>query len=142
MRISIVNGPNLNLLGLREPGVYGERGFDAFLAKMRERHPHVGISYFQSNIEGEIVDALQREGFVADGISLNPGGYTHTSVAIGDAVAAVKAPVIEVHVSNVQAREDFRKISHVSAKCVGTISGLGLEGYELALLYFLMRADS
>ena len=142
MRISIVNGPNLNLLGLREPDVYGDRGFDVFLAKMRERYPDLEITYFQSNIEGEIVDALQREGFVADGIILNPGGYTHTSVAIGDAVAAVKAPVIEVHVSNVQAREDFRKISHVSAKCAGTISGLGLEGYELALRYFLMRAGS
>ena len=142
MHIAIVNGPNLNLLGKRETGIYGERDFEGFLEGMRERFPEVRLTYSQSNIEGEIVDALQREGFIADGILLNPGGYTHTSVAIGDAVAAVKAPVIEVHVSNVQAREEFRKISHVSAKCVGTISGLGLEGYELGIRYFLLREGS
>ena len=142
MHIAIVNGPNLNLLGKRETGIYGDRDFEGFLKELQEKYPDVRLTYTQSNIEGEIVDALQREGFVADGIILNPGGYTHTSVAIGDAVAAVKARVIEVHVSNVQAREDFRKISHVSAKCVGTISGLGLEGYELGIRYFLLRADS
>jgi 3-dehydroquinate dehydratase-2 len=142
MRIAIINGPNLNLLGKRETGIYGDRDFEGFLKELQEKYPDVRLTYIQSNIEGEIVDALQREGFVADGIILNPGGYTHTSVAIGDAVAAVKARVIEVHVSNVQAREDFRKISHVSAKCVGTISGLGLEGYELGIRYFLLRADS
>jgi 3-dehydroquinate dehydratase-2 len=142
MRIAIINGPNLNLLGKRETGIYGDRDFEGFLKELQEKYPDVRLTYTQSNIEGEIVDALQREGFVADGIILNPGGYTHTSVAIGDAVAAVKARVIEVHVSNVQAREDFRKISHVSAKCVGTISGLGLEGYELGIRYFLLRADS
>ena len=142
MRIAIINGPNLNLLGKRETGIYGDRDFEGFLKELQEKYPDVRLTYTQSNIEGEIVDALQREGFVADGIILNPGGYTHTSVAIGDAVAAVKVRVIEVHVSNVQAREDFRKISHVSAKCVGTISGLGLEGYELGIRYFLLRADS
>lgn len=142
MHIAILNGPNLNLLGRRETSVYGDRGFEEYLEGLRQRFPGVRLTYHQSNLEGEIVDALQREGFEADGILLNPGGYTHTSVAIGDAVAAIKAPVVEVHVSNVQAREDFRKISHVSAKCVGTISGLGLEGYELGIRYFLLRAGS
>lgn len=140
MIIAIVNGPNLNLLGKRETGIYGERDFEGFMEGLRKRYPDVRLTYFQSNVEGEIVDALQNAGFEADGILLNPGGYTHTSVAIGDAVAAVRSPVIEVHISNVQAREDFRKISHVSAKCIGTISGLGLDGYELGLRYFLMQA--
>ncbi len=135
MRIAIINGPNLNLLGKREPGIYGDRGFDGFLSELRSRNPGLDIAYIQSNLEGEIVDAIQQEGFRADGIILNPGGYTHTSVAIGDAVAAVPAPVVEVHISNVHAREEFRRISHVSAKCRGTITGLGLEGYELALRY-------
>lgn len=142
MHIAIVNGPNLNLLGKRETGIYGDMDFEDFLRELQEKYPDVRLTYSQSNIEGEIVDALQREGFTADGIILNPGGYTHTSVAIGDAVAAVKAPVIEVHISNVLAREEFRKVSHVSAKCKGTISGLGLEGYELALGYFLMRSKA
>jgi 3-dehydroquinate dehydratase-2 len=142
MRIAIINGPNLNLLGKREPGIYGDRGFDGFLAELRARHPDVDIAYHQSNLEGEIVDALQREGFQADGIILNPGGYTHTSVAIGDAVAAVPAPVVEVHISNVHAREAFRRISHVSAKCRGTIAGLGLEGYELALRFLSLPGSA
>jgi 3-dehydroquinate dehydratase-2 len=142
MHIAIVNGPNLNLLGKRETGIYGDMDFEDFLRELKEKYPDVRLTYSQSNIEGEIIDALQKEGFTADGIILNPGGYTHTSVAIGDAVAAVKAPVIEVHISNVLAREEFRKVSHVSAKCKGTISGLGLEGYELALGYFLMRSKA
>lgn len=137
MKIAIINGPNLNLLGTREPDVYGAETFESFLASMSQRYPSVEFSYFQSNVEGELINELQRVGFDYDGIIFNPGGYTHTSVAIGDAIAAIKAPVIEVHISNVHAREDFRKISHVTAKCKGTISGLGLRGYELAASVFL-----
>jgi len=137
LKIAIINGPNLNLLGSREPEVYGVKNFEQFLDELVAKYPTVDITYFQSNIEGEIINALQKEGAVADGIILNPGGYTHTSVAIGDAIAAIKAPVVEVHISNVHAREEFRKISHVSAKAKGTITGLGLKGYELALQYFL-----
>lgn len=137
MRIAIINGPNLNLLGKREPSIYGDQGFDAYLEQLRASHPGIDIRYLQSNWEGELVDALQQEGFASNGIILNPGGYTHTSVAIGDAVGAIPIPVIEVHISNVHAREDFRKLSHVSAKCKGTISGLGLQGYALALEYLL-----
>jgi 3-dehydroquinate dehydratase-2 len=137
MKIAIINGPNLNLLGTREPEVYGSENFDSFIQSLKQRYPSVEFSYYQSNVEGELINELQRVGFDYDGIILNPGGYTHTSVAIGDAIAAIKTPVIEVHISNVHAREDFRKISHVSAKCKGTISGLGLKGYELALQYFL-----
>ena len=132
-KITIINGPNLNLLGKREPGVYGNEGFDAYLEKLKQQYPDVTIDYFQSNIEGELIDALQKAGFTADGIVLNPGGYTHTSVAIGDAIAAIPAPVVEVHISNVHAREEFRKLSHVSAKAKGTICGLGLAGYSLAI---------
>lgn len=133
-QIAIINGPNLNLLGQREPGIYGSRGFESFLEALEAKYPDVIFHYFQSNVEGELINALQRFGFDTNGIILNPGGYTHTSVAIGDAIAAIQAPVIEVHISNVHAREDFRKISHVSAKARGTISGLGLKGYELALM--------
>lgn len=131
-KISIINGPNLNLLGKREPGIYGSEGFESFMEKLKQSNPDLLFDYFQSNIEGELIDAIQKAGFSADGIILNPGGYTHTSVAIGDAIASVPAPVIEVHISNVHAREEFRKISHVSAKARGTICGLGLEGYALA----------
>lgn len=134
-KITIINGPNLNLLGKREPEIYGSEGFDSFLEKLRQQNPDVDISYFQSNIEGELIDAVQKEGFAKDGIIINPGGYTHTSVALGDAIASIPSPVIEVHISNVQAREDFRKISHISAKVKGTIAGLGLDGYALALDY-------
>jgi 3-dehydroquinate dehydratase-2 len=137
LKIAIINGPNLNLLGIREPEVYGAKNFEQFLDELVAKYPSVDITYFQSNIEGELINALQKEGAVADGIILNPGGYTHTSVAIGDAIAAIKAPVVEVHISNVHAREEFRKISHVSAKAKGTIAGLGLKGYELALQYFI-----
>jgi 3-dehydroquinate dehydratase-2 len=137
MKISIINGPNLNLLGKREPEIYGAQNFEQYLDELVAKYPAVNFTYFQSNIEGELINALQKEGFIADGIILNPGGYTHTSVAIGDAIAAIKCPVIEVHISNVHAREEFRKISHVSAKAKGTICGLGLKGYELALHYFI-----
>lgn len=136
-KIAIINGPNLNLLGKREPGIYGAEGFDSFLAKLREQYPDVELTYYQSNVEGELINAIQQVGFLVDGIILNPGGYTHTSVAIGDAIAAITSPVIEVHISNVHAREDFRKISHVSAKAKGTICGLGLEGYALAIRYLI-----
>jgi 3-dehydroquinate dehydratase-2 len=137
MRIAIINGPNLNLLGTREPEVYGNRTFEQYFGELQKKYPAIRFSYFQSNVEGELVNELQRAGSAAEGIILNPGGYTHTSVAIGDAIAAIKAPVIEVHISNVQAREDFRKLSHVSAKATGTIAGLGLKGYELALQFFI-----
>lgn len=137
MRIAIINGPNLNLLGTREPEVYGSQTFDQYFAGLQKKYPSVTFSYFQSNVEGELVNELQRAGFSCDGILLNPGGYTHTSVAIGDAIAAIKAPVVEVHISNIHAREEFRRLSHVSAKAKGTIAGLGLKGYELGLQYFL-----
>ena len=135
--ITIINGPNLNLLGMREPGVYGNETFDDFFAQLKKDFPQVNFTYFQSNVEGELVNAIQQYGFNQDGIILNPAAYTHTSVAIGDAVAAIKTPVIEVHISNVHAREDFRKISHVSAKVVGSIVGLGLNGYALATEWFI-----
>lgn len=139
MKIAIINGPNLNLLGTREPGIYGNQSFDEFLEELKAAYPLVSFSYYQSNIEGELINELQRVGFDHDGILLNPGGYTHTSVAIGDAIAAIKTPVIEVHISNVHAREDFRKISHVSGSAAGTIAGLGLKGYTLAIEYFLSQ---
>jgi 3-dehydroquinate dehydratase-2 len=137
MRIAIINGPNLNLLGTREPEVYGSQTFEQYYEELRATYPAVTFSHFQSNVEGELIDELQRVGFSSDGIVLNPGGYTHTSVAIGDAIAAIKAPVIEVHISNIHAREEFRRLSYVSARAKGTIAGLGLKGYELAVRYFL-----
>ena len=136
MRIAIINGPNLNLLGTREPDVYGSQTFEQYFITLKQLFPSISFEYVQSNVEGELVNVLQEYGFGYDGIIINPGGYTHTSVAIGDAIAAIKTPVIEVHISNVHAREDFRKISHVSAKAKGTIAGLGLRGYELAARYF------
>lgn len=139
MKIAIINGPNLNLLGKRETDIYGNMPFEQFLDSLRKKYTTIEISYFQSNIEGELINELQRVGFDHDGIVLNPGGYTHTSVAIGDAIAAIKAPVVEVHISNVHAREDFRKLSYVSGKAAGSIFGLGLKGYELAIDYLLSR---
>jgi len=137
MRIVIINGPNLNLLGTREPDVYGSQTFEQYYEGLQRKYPAITFSYFQSNVEGELINELQRAGVSCDGIIMNPGGYTHTSVAIGDAIAAIKAPVIEVHISNVHAREEFRRISHVSAKARGSIVGLGLKGYELAVQFFL-----
>ena len=137
MKIAIINGPNLNLLGKREPGIYGDLSFDQFFMELKRKFPYIEWSYFQSNVEGELINELQRVGFDHDGIIFNPGGYTHTSVAIGDAVAAITSPVIEVHISNVHAREDFRKISYVSGKARGSIVGLGLKGYELAIEFLL-----
>lgn len=135
MEIAIINGPNLNLLGKRETSIYGDISFEVYLEKMKSNFPDITLTYFQSNVEGEIINELQRVGFTVDGIVLNPGGYTHTSVAMGDAIAAINAPVVEVHISNVHAREDFRKISHVSGKSAGSIIGLGLKGYELAITW-------
>ena len=137
MKIAIINGPNLNLLGTREPGIYGSQGFDDYFNSLQKLFPQVAFSYFQSNIEGELVNELQRVGFDYDGIVLNPAGYTHTSVAIGDAIAAIKTSVVEVHISNVHAREEFRKLSHVSGQSVGSIIGLGLKGYELAVRWLI-----
>ena len=139
MKISIINGPNLNLLGKREPDIYGKQTFEEFFADLQKKYPEIRFTYFQSNVEGELINELQRVGFEYDGIVLNPGGYTHTSVAIGDAIASIIIPVIEVHISNVQAREDFRKLSHVSAKAAGSIVGLGLAGYELAVEWFIRK---
>ena len=137
MHIAIINGPNLNLLGTREPEVYGNQTFEQYFDSLRARYPAIEFSYFQSNVEGELINELQRLGFSADGIIINPGGYTHTSVAIGDAIAAITTPVIEVHISNVHAREEFRKLSHVSGKAAGSIFGLGLKGYELAIRWLI-----
>mgnify|MGYP000848851944 CR=1 FL=1 len=137
MKIAIINGPNLNLLGTREPEVYGSTTFEQYFQQLQQQFPQVTFSYFQSNIEGELVNYLQENGFNADGIVLNPAAYTHTSVAIGDAIAAIKTPVVEVHISNVHAREAFRQVNYVSAKAVGTITGLGLKGYQLAVEFLL-----
>ena len=137
MKIAIINGPNLNLLGKREVDIYGGESFDKYLNTLHDKYANIEISYFQSNVEGELINEIQRVGFSSDGIILNPGGYTHTSVAIGDAIAAITSPVIEVHISNIFGREDFRKLSYISAKAKGVISGLGLKGYELALEYFI-----
>jgi 3-dehydroquinate dehydratase-2 len=139
MKVAIINGPNLNLLGKREPEVYGSKNFEQYFAELQNKYPDVVFSYYQSNVEGELINKLQEVGFSYDGIIINPGGYTHTSVAIGDAIAAITTPVIEVHISNIHAREDFRKISHVSAKCKGTIAGLGLRGYHLALISLIEK---
>lgn len=137
MRIAIINGPNLNLLGKRETDIYGNESFETYFEKLKARFPAIEFSYFQSNVEGDLINQIQQVGFSYDGIVLNPAGYTHTSVALGDAIAAIKTPLVEVHISNIFGREEFRKLSHVSGKAVGVISGLGLKGYELAVEYFL-----
>ena len=137
MKISVINGPNLNLVGTRETDVYGNESFEQYFEKLRRKYATVDFDYFQSNIEGELVSEIQKAAKKMDGIILNAGGYTHTSVAIGDAIAAIKVPVVEVHISNLNAREEFRMINHISAKCKGSIIGLGLKGYALAVEYFL-----
>ncbi len=133
MKILIINGPNLNLLGKREPEKYGHSSFEEYLVVLRERFPLIVFDYFQSNIEGEIINEIHKAGFSYDGIILNAGGYTHTSVAITDAIASVKTAVIEVHITNIAAREDFRKTSLIGMKCAGSISGFGLDSYRLAI---------
>lgn len=137
MKIIIINGPNLNLLGKREPGIYGSETFESFFEKLSKEFSHVTLEYYQSNVEGELINQLHETGFSYDGIILNAGGYTHTSVALADAVAAVSTPVVEVHISNIFAREEYRHISLLSKHCVGIISGLGLNGYRCALKHFI-----
>ncbi|WP_129618588.1 type II 3-dehydroquinate dehydratase [Bacteroides stercoris] len=133
MRIQIINGPNINLLGKREPSIYGSVTFEDYLAELRKKYTDVQIDYFQSNIEGELIDKIQQAGFDADGIILNAGAYTHTSIALQDAIRSVTAPVIEVHISNVHAREAFRHVSMIACACRGVICGFGLNSYRLAL---------
>ena len=136
MQIAIINGPNLNLLGKRETNIYGNEDFDLFYAQLKSRYNQLELSYYQSNSEGQIVSKIQELGFGVDGIILNPAAYSHTSIAIRDAISSIKVPVLEVHISNIYAREAFRNHSHISAVSVGVISGLGLKGYSLALDYF------
>ena len=133
MKILILNGPNLNLLGTREPGIYGNSSFDTYLPELQKQFPQVEISYFQSNIEGEMINKMQEVGFTFDGIVLNAGAYTHTSVALHDCIRSLKCPVIEVHISNVHAREEFRHKSMISSACKGVIVGFGLDSYRLAI---------
>ena len=136
MQIAIINGPNLNLLGKRETNIYGNEDFNVFYAQLKLQYTQLELSYYQSNSEGQIVSKIQELGFGVDGIILNPAAYSHTSIAIRDAISAIKVPVLEVHISNIYAREAFRNHSHISAVSVGVISGLGLKGYNLALDYF------
>ncbi|MCU0474162.1 MAG: type II 3-dehydroquinate dehydratase [Bacteroidales bacterium] len=139
MKIDIINGPNLNLLGKREPEKYGSLSFDEYLIKLKALYPEMIFEYFQSNIEGEIINEIHRKGFSSDGIILNAGGYTHTSVAIADAIASVKAPVVEVHITNIYAREEFRQTSLIARNCSGSISGFGLDSYRLAVEAFIEK---
>lgn len=141
MKIQIINGPNLNLLGTREKGIYGEQSFETFFAELKKSFPTHELAYYQSNVEGEIINKLHEIGFSYDGVILNAGAYTHTSVAIHDAIAAIKSPVVEVHISNIYAREEFRHKSLITSKCVGLISGFGMEGYALALLYLMNKKN-
>ena len=133
MKIQIINGPNLNLLGKREPGIYGSSSFGSYLPELRKRFPEIQIDYYQSNIEGELINKMQEVGFDYDGIVLNAGAYTHTSIALQDAIRSLTAPVIEVHISNVHTREDFRHKSMISCACLGVICGFGLDSYRLAI---------
>ncbi len=136
MKIQIINGPNLNLLGKRETSIYGSQSFEEFFEELKKRFPGASLHYYQSNVEGEIVNKLHETGFDFDGIVLNAGAYTHTSVAIHDAIAGIKTPVIEVHISNVYGREEFRQKSLITSKCIGLLTGFGLEGYAMAISYF------
>ena len=139
MKIQIINGPNLNLLGKREPETYGKQSFEEYFEKLKSRFPDVELHYHQSNVEGELINKLHEVGFSFDGIILNAGAYTHTSVAIHDAIAAIKTPVIEVHISNVYAREEFRHKSLITSKCIGLITGFGMDGYAMAIGYLLNK---
>jgi 3-dehydroquinate dehydratase II len=136
-KIQIINGPNLNLLGKREPDVYGSQTFDTFFETLKKRFPDTELHYYQSNVEGEIINKLHEVGFGFDGVILNAGAYTHTSVAIHDAIGAIKTPVVEVHISNVYAREEFRHKSLITSKCVGMITGFVMEGYAMAINYLI-----
>jgi 3-dehydroquinate dehydratase-2 len=137
LNIQIINGPNLNLLGKREPEIYGSESFEDYFENLKKRFPQINLHYYQSNVEGELINKIHEIGFEYDAILLNAGGYTHTSVAISDAIAGVTTPTLEVHISNIYKREEFRHKSIISKSCVGMISGLGLKGYELGILYFL-----
>lgn len=137
MKIAIINGPNLNLIGSRETDIYGGESFEHYFNKIRKKYENIDFDYYQSNVEGELINELQSAGKKMDGIILNAGAYTHTSIAIGDTIAALKIPVVEVHISNIEAREEFRKFSHISAKSSGTIFGFGLKGYMLAVESFM-----
>ncbi|HEY5749165.1 MAG TPA: type II 3-dehydroquinate dehydratase [Chryseolinea sp.] len=139
MNIQIINGPNLNLLGKRETSIYGSESFEDFLETLKKRFPSLSLHYYQSNVEGELVNKLHEVGFSFDGIVLNAGAYTHTSVAIHDAIGGIKTPVVEVHISNVYAREEFRHKSLITSKCAGMLTGFGMEGYALALTYLMGR---
>lgn len=142
MKIQIINGPNLNLLGVREPSVYGKMGFNDYLAQLRAAYPQVEIDYYQNNSEGELINKIHEVGFSCDGVVLNAGAYTHTSVALLDAIKAVSSPVIEVHISNVHQREEFRHHSIISAGCKGVICGFGLDSYRLAIEAILQAKKS
>lgn len=133
MRIQIINGPNINLLGKREPTIYGNESFESYLEKLRMKYPDIQFDYYQSNVEGLLIDRIQQCGFAVDGIVLNAGAYTHTSIALQDAIRAITAPVIEVHISNVHARESYRHVSLISSACKGVICGFGLRSYDLAI---------
>ena len=139
MKIQIINGPNINLLGKREPSIYGARSFEDYLAELKERFPQVEMDYYQSNVEGEMINKIHEVGFDYDGIVLNAGAYTHTSIALQDAIRAVSAPTIEVHISNVHQREEFRHRSMISCACIGVICGFGLDSYRLAIEALLER---
>ncbi|VAW26860.1 3-dehydroquinate dehydratase II [hydrothermal vent metagenome] len=139
MHIAIINGPNLNLLGTREPDVYGAQTFEQYFETLKEKFPKVNFSYFQSNIEGELIGEIQKMDTECDGIILNAAAYTHTSVGLGDAISAINTPVVEVHISNIYAREEYRHHSYLTGKCKGVISGLGLKGYELAVNYLVTK---
>lgn len=137
MRLQIINGPNLNLLGVREPSIYGKKKMDDYVTELCERYPIIEINYFQTNVEGEIINKLHEVGFDYEGVILNGGGFTHTSVAIADAIAAINTPVVEVHISNIYAREEYRHISLTGKNCKGVLTGFGMDGYRLAVESFL-----
>jgi len=142
MKIQIINGPNINLLGKREPGIYGARSFEDYFMELKSRYPEVEFEYYQSNVEGEMINKLHEVGFDYEGIVLNAGAYTHTSIALQDAIRAISSPVIEVHISNVHQREEFRHKSMISCACVGVICGFGLDSYRLAVEALLARDQS
>jgi 3-dehydroquinate dehydratase-2 len=139
MKIQIINGPNLNLLGKRETPIYGDQSFETYLDSLKERFPQADLYYYQSNVEGELINKLHEVGFSFDGVVLNAGAYTHTSIAIHDAVGAINTPVVEVHISNIHGRESFRHTSLITSKCAGMLTGFGLEGYAMAVNYFITR---
>lgn len=135
MKVMIMNGPNLNLLGTREKTIYGDQSFEAYFETLKERFPALELEYYQSNVEGELINKFHEVGFSYDGVVFNGGGYTHTSIAISDAIAAINTPVVEVHISNIHAREEFRHLSVITKECAGLITGFGLAGYDMGLTY-------